>query len=603
MTCCLNPGCKDKNPPCPNDTQYCTACGTELILLSSRYRPVKRIGEGGFGVTYLAEDKDMYNENCVIKQLKRDDLQSKELFEGEAKKLKDLGKNSQIPTLLSYTTDNRYMYLVQEYIDGENLDVYLQKKGTFVEREIKNFLNELLPVLALIHEKKIIHRDIKLDNIMRRKENGQLVLIDFGIAKQLASDTPTNGTSIGTPGYSPSEQMGGKEVKPSNDLYSLGAACFHLLTGQHPCVAFKEYDYSWTTKWQKYLDKDKKVSNDLVRIIDKLLQKECELRYQSANDVVEAMKRIEFSPENSISKKNLIELATAIIGLLVVGVPVLFAAGLIKSPNLLTASDYYKKGQELDGGDSKQSIEFYTKAIEINKKYTEAYIGRGIAERDSGNNGNAIKDFEKAIQLNRKSSISYAYRGLTWQDLEKSAKAKSDFSKKAKSDFSKVLEINPNDAIDYHARGLALTNSGDNKQAIEAYDKAIRLDPNFRRAYINRGISKQSLHMHEGAIIDFDETIRLNSRSTSAYFSRGKSNFALGKLLDAIKDYDKAIEIKSDSYLAYYHRGIAHEKLDNNQKAIGDYTNSAQIAKKKSDNEASEEASNKLSRLKKKISQ
>jgi serine/threonine protein kinase len=595
MICCLNPGCKDKNPSCSDETQYCTACGTELILLSNRYRPVRRIGEGGFGVTYLAKDKDMYDDNCVIKQLKRDDLQSKELFEGEAKKLKDLGKNPQIPTLLSYTTDNRYMYLVQECIDGENLAVYLQKKGAFIEREVKNFLNELLPVLVLIHEKKIIHRDIKLDNIMRRKENGQLVLIDFGIAKQLASDTTTNGTIVGTPGYSPSEQMRGK-VTPASDLYSLGAACFHLLTEQHPCVAFKEYDYSWTTKWRSYLDKDKKVSNDLVEIIDKLLQEKYELRYQSASDVIEAMGRIEFLPEKNTSKKNLIELITSLINLnsaaigLIVGIAALFTAGVIKPSKPSTAADYYRKGQELDGGDSNKSIEFYTKAIEINKNYTEAYIGRGIAERDSGNNGNAIKDFEKAIQLNPKSSISYVYRGLTWQDLDESTKAKSD--------FSKVFTIKPNDATDYHARGLASTNSGDNKEAIEAYDKAISLNPEFRRAYINRGISKQSLGLNRDAINDFTKTISLNDRSNSAFFNRGKSKFTLEDLGGAIEDYDKTIEIKNDSYLAYYHRGIAYEKLKDNQKAINDYTESARIAKEKSDWKAFEEASSKLYQLK-----
>jgi serine/threonine protein kinase len=177
MICCLNPGCKLENPPCPDTVQYCTSCGTKLVLLSDRYCPVSRIGEGGFGVTYLAQDRQTFNKDCVIKQLIVHNSKAKELFEQEAKQLDHLGSQcSQIPRLLAYPSDKQYLYLVQEFIAGQNLEKYLADKGVQNEEQIKDFLNALLPVLELIHKNKIIHRDIKLDNIMRR-DDGQLVLI------------------------------------------------------------------------------------------------------------------------------------------------------------------------------------------------------------------------------------------------------------------------------------------------------------------------------------------------------------------------------------------------------------------------------------------
>ena len=594
MICCLNPSCKEKNPSCPDETQYCTACGTELILLSSRYRPVKRIGEGGFGITYLAKDKDIYDEYCVIKQLKSDDLQSKEWFEGEAKKLKGLGKNTQIPTLLAYTNDNKYMYLVQEYIDGEDLDVYLQKKGTFTEEKIKSFLNELLPVLALIHEKKIVHRDIKLKNIMRRKEGGQLVLIDFGIAKQLASNMSTHGTIVGTPGYSPSEQMNKGIAIPASDLYSLGAACFHLLTGKHPYIALREYDYSWTAKWRSYLDKNKEISDSLGEIIDGLLQEKYEIRYQSANDVIKAMSKTEFSPTKNASKKSLVEFITSLINLnvavlaLVTGVATLFATGIIKIPST-TANEYYKNGQQLDNKDNKKSIEAYTKAIEINKNYTEAYIARGIARRDSSDNEGAIKDFTKAIELNPKSSVSYAYRGL--------ARSEVHDIKNAEEDFAKVLKIDPTDSVDYNARGLALADRLKNNEAVKAYTQAINLNNSFWRAYINRGISNHTLSKSKDAIQDYDKAIKINPRSTSAYYNRGIARSALKDKKGAITDYSTAIEIKPDSSNASYKRGIVYEELKYNQKAIKDYLDAAKIFEEKSDLEPAKKAREKANKL------
>ena len=289
--CCLNPGCH--NPSVPEHTQLCSSCGVTLIKLRNRYRPIKSLGSGGFGKTYLAEDVDKLNEKCVIKQFAPQiqgtagRKKATELFLQEALQLLKLGKHSQIPTLLAYFEENSCLYLVQEFIDGENLLQELEKQGIFSESKIRALLQDLLTTLEVVHYYKIIHRDIKPENIMRRRSDGKLILIDFGASKQLQGTVKT-GTSIGTFGYAPLEQMRDGKVYPASDLYSLGATCFHLLTGVHPGELYQEYGYEWVKTWRVHLQKP--VNRDLDTVLDKLLQKYYQQRYQSAQAVLQDLK-------------------------------------------------------------------------------------------------------------------------------------------------------------------------------------------------------------------------------------------------------------------------------------------------------------------------
>ena len=291
--CCLNPECD--NPSVPEHTKLCPNCGVTLVTLRDRYRPIKSLGGGGFGKTYLAEDIDKLNAQCVIKQFApqisgTNALQkAKELFLQEAQQLQKLGEHSQIPTLLAYFEENHRLYLVQQFIDGENLLEELGKQGIFSESKIRALLQDLLTTLKVVHQDGVIHRDIKPENIMRRRGDDKLILIDFGASKQLQGTVKT-GTSIGTFGYSPLEQMQDGKVYPASDLYSLGASCFHLLTGVHPWQLWQEDGYGWVKTWRSHCHLQKPINSDLGRILDKLLQKDYQQRYQSAQEVLKDLK-------------------------------------------------------------------------------------------------------------------------------------------------------------------------------------------------------------------------------------------------------------------------------------------------------------------------
>jgi len=307
MSQCFNPDCLNSNPAHHN---FCQKCGGKL-LLKDHFRATRYLGEGGFGRTFVGKDQDRLNSHCVIKQFLPLQQGSGalqkciELFEQEAELLDKLGKHPQIPDLLAFVEQDNKLYLIQQYIEGENLLDLLLEKGRFQEIQVKSFLIEMLPVLDFIHNKSVIHRDIKPENIIRRHQKldpsiygkvSDLVLIDFGVSKQVSATMMTRiGTGIGTPGYAPPEQTRGM-VHPSSDLYSLAVTAIRLLTGVIPQEKngsvidelFDLYDLRWV--WKEWLQKNGlSISQDLARILDKMLADKLNDRFQSAKDVLTAL--------------------------------------------------------------------------------------------------------------------------------------------------------------------------------------------------------------------------------------------------------------------------------------------------------------------------
>lgn len=337
MTVCLNPTCT--KPENPDHALYCQNCGSKL-LLADRYRPLRLIGQGGFGKTFLAvdvaPDADLPEANgldtaeikpaatlktyqplahqqsaqrdsagrpqtanyCVIKQLLsyrgQTARQIKKLFQQEVAQLAQLGQHPQIPKLLAHFETDAAQYLVQEWIEGENLETVLAQQGNFNEAQIRQLLADLLPVLRFVHHHQIVHRDLKPANIIRPVAGNQYVLVDFGASKQLTDAVAETGTTIGSAGYAAPEQTMGK-ADFASDLYSLGVTCIHLLTGLHPFDLYSISEDRWV--WRQYLTQP--VSVELRRVLDKLLQRATSQRYQSASEVLQDLRLEAKSPPAS----------------------------------------------------------------------------------------------------------------------------------------------------------------------------------------------------------------------------------------------------------------------------------------------------------------
>ncbi|MBE9178894.1 serine/threonine protein kinase [Oculatella sp. LEGE 06141] len=311
---CTRPGCPrpvnqfadlDNNVTLKTVQQkFCTTCGMPLILIG-RYLPLKLLGRGGFGAAFLARDRyTPAMRQCVVKQfqpsgdLNPDQLQiALNLFEREGEVLEELGtKHPQIPDLLAFFEldvprqtpgkADQFFYLVQEFIDGHDMEEELAQKGRFSEEEVLELLTEILKVLKFVHESGSIHRDIKPSNIMRRRD-GRLFLLDFGAVKQVtaaAVGQPAKAsTGIYSMGYAPPEQMAGSVVYPSTDLYALAVTCITLLTGKQPNELYDSYSNGWN--WRAYAQ----VSDRLEAILNRMLLPTPSQRFSSADEVVEAL--------------------------------------------------------------------------------------------------------------------------------------------------------------------------------------------------------------------------------------------------------------------------------------------------------------------------
>ncbi|MBR8840866.1 MAG: GUN4 domain-containing protein [Stigonema ocellatum SAG 48.90 = DSM 106950] len=249
------------------------------------------MGQGGFGKTFKAIDEHKLNQHCVVKQFlpqaqgTNNIEKASELFRVEAVQLAELGHtHPQIPELLAYFTQDNQQYLVQEFIDGQNLADELENNGAFNEDQIIALLNSLLPVLQLVHDKQVIHRDIKPENIIRRND-GELVLVDFGAAKTVKPTAlSVTGTVIGTQGYTSPEQAIGK-ASFASDIYSLGVTCLNLLTQKQPWELFDVEEGKWV--WRNYLTSP--VSDNLSQVLDKMIEGATKRRYQSAIEVLQAL--------------------------------------------------------------------------------------------------------------------------------------------------------------------------------------------------------------------------------------------------------------------------------------------------------------------------
>jgi len=292
MTYCIATGCpKPKNAP---NARLCKTCGSKLWL-RDRYRVLGALGRGGFGATFLARDQSLPGyPTCVIKQLRPTTTvpnlleMARDLFQREANILGKIGNHPQLPRLLDYFEISHEFYLVQEHVSGSTLQKEIKHNGPFTEVGVKQFLKEILPVVEYIHDNKIIHRDIKPANLIRRDQDKQLVMIDFGAVKDKVSapavdptdETTLTAYAIGTPGYAPPEQMAMRPVYAS-DIYAIGVTCIYLLTGRSP----KDLPYDPQTgelRWQEYAF----VSGHFDQVLNKMLNISVHNRYQSATDVL-----------------------------------------------------------------------------------------------------------------------------------------------------------------------------------------------------------------------------------------------------------------------------------------------------------------------------
>ncbi|NJR41090.1 MAG: protein kinase, partial [Leptolyngbyaceae cyanobacterium CSU_1_4] len=269
-------------------------------VLQNRYRVLSVLGQGGFGRTYLAEDKGRFDERCALKEFIPPQTsayalsKSQELFQREAAILYQI-QHPQIPQFRATFEEEERLFLVQDYVEGKTYrSLMLERKAqgkTFTEPEVIQFIQQLLPVLAHIHSKGIIHRDIATDNVILRERDHLPVLIDFGVVKEIATriqsvESGAQPTTVGKVGYAPSEQMQTGRAYPSSDLYALAVSAMVLLTGREPQELYDDRNLTW--QWQRWTT----LSPGFAQVLSRMLSYRPGDRYQSVNEVAQALQAL-----------------------------------------------------------------------------------------------------------------------------------------------------------------------------------------------------------------------------------------------------------------------------------------------------------------------
>jgi WD40 repeat protein len=307
MSYCINPRCPQPNDPANTNNRICRNCGSDL-LLQGRYQVMRLLSDSsGFGKVYEAYIGAIPKLLKILKPKHNDNPRVIELFQQEAMVLSQLNH----PGIPRVEPDGYFQFfpkdstepvhcIIMEKIDGLNLKEWMYQQGNHAigEKQALNWLKQLTEILHLVHQKNYFHRDIKPTNIMVRS-NGQLVLIDFGTARELTytylADVGGAGsvTKISSTGYTPPEQEKGHAV-PQSDFYALGRTFVYLLTGKQATDSAIYEPLTDTCHWRKLAPH---ISEPLAKLVDKLMAPTAAKRHKNTQEILDEIAAIYNTPQ------------------------------------------------------------------------------------------------------------------------------------------------------------------------------------------------------------------------------------------------------------------------------------------------------------------
>lgn len=554
-------------------------------ILGGRYKIINELAAGGFGQTFLAQDTHLPGEpQCVVKKLKpqmsdTDTLvMARRLFDTEAQALYQLGNHNQIPRLLAHFEDTQEFYLVQEFIDGEPLTEELTGNKLWSQTEVIAMLMDILQVLEFVHQQQVIHRDIKPPNLIRRKSDGKIVLIDFGAVKQVSTQVvdPTTGEtnltiSIGTKGYMPNEQLAGNP-RFSSDVHAVGMLGIQALTGLHP-KRLRENPETGEINWQQYA---KQVSPELAAILDQMVRYDFRDRYPSATEALEALQSLPEAlkgsepysvplPENREAFSNLEP----------------------QLPNPVEESS--ETEQEEPPTDTWVSTEPPVKSATVANNGTElteslstsAYSQSSEPSLSTSVSGTKlkrqwIKFWPAAAVLGAIGTTALVTQSfLPYQGANLMAyfgnrvSTSNPTTNPVESPTPKPSPLTPEQQADeFLKQAEGLRQAGQYQDALNFYDKAINQQPNLAQAYWGRCDSLNKLKKPGEAVVACNDAIDLKPNYAEAFWGKGVA-FDQQKLsLEALQLYHKATRIKPDFTEAWVSYGVALQGFGRSEEAI-----------------------------------
>ena len=548
---------------------------TAQPLLNYRYKILKALAEGGFGKTFLAEDTQMPSKRrCVIKQLKpvssRPDIAQivQDRFTREAAVLDTVGKNhNQIPTLYAYFVTAGKFYLVQEWINGAPMQAAAHT--VLPADKVWQLLKDLLPAIAHVHSKNVIHRDIKPDNIIIRKADQLPCLIDFGAVKELMSTViGTAGMAkssivIGTAGYMPQEQAAGRPTF-SSDLYSLGMTAICVLVGKHP-AAIPTDSRTGQLLWQQYAPT---IDPDLAQVLTKAIRPYPQNRYRSAAEMLAALTRPALHAAVSPRLTSLPPSALPFP-----------ATTEHPTPQLAVAAPSVTTQVQSSSSTPVSPAAFPVRTAAIG---TAAFaLGAGLlftvrpksafnTPTTATETSTTLAPAESSLESPASAADFISRATLRYQEGR---------TAQAQQDVDSALAIEPQNIEALSLKGDILANQSriDWPGAIAAYTQALTVEPANTDLLQKRCTAYQKNNSLDLAEKDCTQIIGLMPNSAATYDQRGDIRSAQENYEDAIADYTQAITLNENkgtpaaNQSIYYSRGLAYAAINEDGKGLEDF--------------------------------
>lgn len=380
-------------------------------VIDGKYEILRKIGQGGMSVVYLAMDTHL-NKQWAVKEIRKkgngkDDVVIVNSLLAEANMMKKLDHPS-LPRIVDIIDNGETIFVVMDYIEGESLDKILLEYGPQPEELVIAWAKQLCDVLSYLHSQKppIIYRDMKPANIMLKPE-GNIKIIDFGIAREYKEQSLADTTVLGTKGYAPPEQYSG-QTDARSDIFALGMTMHHLLTGIDPRGGEK---YVPVRMWNPEL------SEGIEIIIDKCVQPAAENRYQNCSDLLYDLEHPDLITKDykRIQKRKL--RAFVMSGTLTVA---LAAAGITcrVTAKTINNNDYENLVSVSESTSVDEKIDSYMKAIDIYPEKLDAYEKMLTAYEDDGIFGKKQNDQFLGIYNRNKAEFdtsSKEYAELNYQ--------------------------------------------------------------------------------------------------------------------------------------------------------------------------------------------
>ena len=517
---------------------------------------VKQIQQLGSPLFYLKILRPRITKETNLEKIKQD-------LRDEIATLNQISEKQQTLKILKCFTEQDSICLVQEYVDGYNLEQLINQKLLLSEEEVINLLIDVSVTLINCHKNKIIHGNIQPFSLLKRRSDGKIILQDFGNINSYA-----NGCLNSNLGYIPPEQIAGR-ITYASDIYALGMTAIHCLTGiipQQLNISNKTGEILW--------EQNVKVNPGLSKIINKMVRLERKKRYSSANQVLRAVK--------NVKRKTKIKSWYIYLMLLpvILGISVFVLAQWAQRAAIL---EFYTADLKLENKQYQKAIQYYNeglkklpktrrqvqnyeqvwlqkaRAFDSLKQYDDALATcqealryyqsyqlwncQGLALDNLDRHNSAIRAYNKAIALEPEYVWSWNNRGDAYAKLREVDKAISD--------FQQAIKLSPEQSfVSWNNLGKLYYQEQDYQQSIVAYQNALAVKEDYLPALVGLGNAYKAVRDDDSALEAYDKAIEINSKSYESWYGKALIAESLQEYEAAREAYQKAIAINPDGQSA-----------------------------------------------------